>query len=119
MVYVRCPPGDPDISSLVHKVRFFLHPSYRPNDLVEVTEAPFHLVRKGWGEFPLRVQLHFRDRWNKPVDVIHNLKVAPLFFCPSNSVSQATAFFFSMLDCVFVWFALVRQDLHGTADTGS
>lgn len=37
MVYVRCPPGDPDISSLVHKVRFFLHPSYRPNDLVEVT----------------------------------------------------------------------------------
>lgn len=75
MVYVRCPPGDPDISSLVHKVRFFLHPSYRPNDLVEVTEAPFHLVRKGWGEFPLRVQLHFRDRWNKPVDVIHNLKL--------------------------------------------
>ncbi|EEC14279.1 yeats2, putative [Ixodes scapularis] len=75
MVYVRCPPGEPEIASVVRKVRFFLHPSYRPNDLVEVTEAPFQLVRKGWGEFPLRVQLHFRERWNKPVDVIHSLKV--------------------------------------------
>lgn len=99
MVYVRCPPGEPEIASVVRKVRFFLHPSYRPNDLVEVTEAPFQLVRKGWGEFPLRVQLHFRERWNKPVDVIHSLKldktytglqtlgaetVVDLWLCPMN-----------------------------------
>ncbi|CAN7988278.1 unnamed protein product [Ixodes hexagonus] len=99
MVYVRCPPGEPEIASVVRKVRFFLHPSYRPNDLVEVTEAPFQLVRKGWGEFPLRVQLHFRERWNKPVDVIHSLRldktytglqtlgaetVVDLWLCPMN-----------------------------------
>ena len=36
MVYVRGPKDAPDISSFVDKVRFFLHPSYRPNDVVEV-----------------------------------------------------------------------------------
>ncbi|XP_064461714.1 YEATS domain-containing protein 2-like isoform X2 [Ornithodoros turicata] len=76
MVYVRCPPnGGAEIAQVVRKVRFFLHPSYRPNDMVVVSEAPFHLVRKGWGEFPLRLQLHFCDRRNKPVDIIHNLKL--------------------------------------------
>ena len=36
MVYVRGPAGDPKIHHFVKKVWFFLHPSYRPNDLVEV-----------------------------------------------------------------------------------
>lgn len=38
-------------------------------------EQPFHLSRRGWGEFPLRVQIHFQCSANKPVDVIHNLKL--------------------------------------------
>ncbi|XP_011644166.1 YEATS domain-containing protein 2 [Pogonomyrmex barbatus] len=75
-MYVR---GDKDenadISTFVSKVRFFLHPSYRPNDVVEVTSYPFHLSRRGWGEFPLRVQLHFKNALNKPVDIIHHLKL--------------------------------------------
>jgi hypothetical protein len=33
------------------------------------------LWRSGWGEFPVRVQLHFVDTRNKPVDIIHHLKV--------------------------------------------
>ena len=36
MVYVRGPKGEPNIDHFVKKVWFFLHPSYRPNDLVEV-----------------------------------------------------------------------------------
>lgn len=36
MVYIRGPKDAPDISSFVSKVRFFLHPSYRPNDVVQV-----------------------------------------------------------------------------------
>lgn len=75
-MYVR---GDKDenanISTFVSKVRFFLHPSYRPNDVVEVTSYPFHLSRRGWGEFPLRVQLHFKNSLNKPMDIIHHLKL--------------------------------------------
>ncbi|PIO31549.1 hypothetical protein AB205_0072630 [Aquarana catesbeiana] len=38
-------------------------------------EPPFHLTRRGWGEFPVRVQIHFKDSQNKRIDIIHNLKV--------------------------------------------
>ncbi|XP_013410048.1 YEATS domain-containing protein 2 isoform X2 [Lingula anatina] len=75
MVYVRGSKEEPHIDGFVKKVRFFLHPSYRPNDLVEVSQPPFHLTRRGWGEFPIRVQLHFRDQRNKSVDIIHQLKL--------------------------------------------
>jgi len=47
MVYVRGPRETPNISHIVKKAWFFLHPSYRPNDLVEVTSQPFHLTRRG------------------------------------------------------------------------
>lgn len=36
---------------------------------------PFHLSRRGWGEFPVRVQIFFHCSLNKPVDIIHNLKL--------------------------------------------
>ncbi|KAJ7325065.1 hypothetical protein JRQ81_018085 [Phrynocephalus forsythii] len=75
MVYVRGSRREPSIDHFVKKVWFFLHPSYKPNDLVEVREPPFHLTRRGWGEFPVRVQIHFKDGRNKRIDIIHNLKL--------------------------------------------
>ncbi|KAM5165117.1 YEATS domain-containing protein 2, partial [Mantella aurantiaca] len=75
MVYVRGSRKEPSIDHFVKKVWFFLHPSYKPNDLVEVREPPFHLTRRGWGEFPVRVQIHFKDSQNKRIDIIHNLKL--------------------------------------------
>lgn len=36
MVYVRGPKENPDITNIVLKVRFFLHPSYQPNDIVDI-----------------------------------------------------------------------------------
>lgn len=74
-MYVRGDKDNADISTFVSKVRFFLHPSYRPNDVVEITTYPFHLSRRGWGEFPIRVQLHFKNILNKPMDIIHHLKL--------------------------------------------
>ncbi|XP_043280545.1 YEATS domain-containing protein 2 [Venturia canescens] len=74
-VYVRGDKENSDISDFVGKIRFFLHPSYRPNDVVEITSPPFHLSRRGWGEFPVRVQLHFKNSVNKPMDIIHYLKL--------------------------------------------
>ncbi|KAH9524366.1 hypothetical protein Btru_054279 [Bulinus truncatus] len=79
MVYVRGPRATHDISSFVKKVWFFLHHSYKPNDLVEISSPPFHLTRRGWGEFPVRVQLHFVDPRNKKVDIIHHLKLDKTF----------------------------------------
>ncbi|XP_029687030.1 YEATS domain-containing protein 2 isoform X3 [Takifugu rubripes] len=75
MVYVRGSRKEPSIDHFVKKVWFFLHPSYKPNDLVEVSEPPFHLTRRGWGEFPVRIQIHFKDPRNKRIDIIHQLKL--------------------------------------------
>ena len=36
MVYVRGDKDHPNIESFVKKVRFLLHPSYRPSDIVEI-----------------------------------------------------------------------------------
>ena len=75
MVYVRGPPEDVEINQFINSVWFFLHPSYAPNDIIKVTQAPFHLIRRGWGEFPIRVQLHFINPNQRPIDIIHNLKL--------------------------------------------
>ncbi|KAF5298959.1 hypothetical protein FQR65_LT09508 [Abscondita terminalis] len=79
MVYVRGSKENPDISHFVEKVVFYLHPSYQPNDVVELRHPPFHLSRRGWGEFPLRVKIFFQYTLNKPVDIIHNLKLDKTF----------------------------------------
>ncbi|XP_055918092.1 YEATS domain-containing protein 2 [Eupeodes corollae] len=73
LVYVQAKTGIP-IEKFVTKVRFFLHPSYRPNDVVDVDSPPFQLARRGWGEFPVRLQLFFDPQIEqKPVQLVHNL----------------------------------------------
>jgi hypothetical protein len=45
-------------------VRYVLHPSFRPHDVVVVAdgaEAGFPLSTSGWGTFTLRAEVHFRD----------------------------------------------------------
>ena len=54
MIYVRGSKDEPDLSDVVAKVRFLIHESYHPNNLIEVTRTPFHLTRRGWGDFPAR-----------------------------------------------------------------
>lgn len=73
LVYVQAKSSIP-IDMFVTKVRFFLHPSYRPNDVVDVDAPPFQLARRGWGEFPVRLQLFFDPQIDqKPVQLVHNL----------------------------------------------
>lgn len=77
MIYVVEPPQSKQpVGAFITCVRFHLHPSYKPNDVVDVTESPFKLTRFGWGEFPIRIQLFFVDKKrNKAVDLIHHLKL--------------------------------------------
>ncbi|KAJ1679620.1 hypothetical protein EV182_001675, partial [Spiromyces aspiralis] len=73
---VRTPLNDPPPGTFIKKTRYFLHPSYRPNDIIDVVEPfSFKLTRLGWGEFPVRLQLFFTDKRNKPVDVILMLQL--------------------------------------------
>lgn len=38
------------------------------------SSPPFQISRRGWGEFPIRVQLYFHERINqKPLQIYHNL----------------------------------------------
>lgn len=75
MIYVRGDKDQPDISHVVEKVRFELHPSYHPHHIIEITETPFQLTRRGWGEFGISVSLFWRNERDRMVAVVHNLKL--------------------------------------------
>jgi len=75
MLYVRGCKEFPDVSDVVKKVRFFIHQTYAPNNVIDVSQKPFHLIRRGWGEFPARIQIHFKNPANKPVDVVHSIRL--------------------------------------------
>lgn len=75
MIYVRGCKTHPDVSGLVEKVRFFIHQSYYPNNVVDVQKPPFQLTRRGWGEFPARIQIYFKNEANKPVSIVHHIKL--------------------------------------------
>ncbi|KAJ2767395.1 hypothetical protein IWQ56_003350 [Coemansia nantahalensis] len=74
-VYLRGASAGDAPGDYIRKVRVFLHPSYRPDDIVDLEPPNLELTRWGWGEFPVRVQVFFLDRRNKPVDLIHMLKL--------------------------------------------
>lgn len=79
MIYVDGTPKPEDITAYIAKVEFHLHESYKPNHVVTVSEAPFHLSRYAWGETQIKVRLFFHDERNKPVEVYHRLAVSCLF----------------------------------------
>uniref|UniRef100_T1IVR4 YEATS domain-containing protein n=1 Tax=Strigamia maritima TaxID=126957 RepID=T1IVR4_STRMM len=74
MVYLRTPEEEDPIDSFVKKVTFVLHHSYESNRVVEVSEAPFRIIRRGWGEFSIQVQIDFHDSRNKSKIIVHDLK---------------------------------------------
>ncbi|KAI8597012.1 hypothetical protein EDD21DRAFT_230088 [Dissophora ornata] len=77
MIYVDGAPKPEDITAYISKVEFHLHESYKPNHIVTVSEAPFHLSRYAWGETQIKVRLFFHDTRNKPVEVYHRLALDP------------------------------------------
>ncbi|KAI9141398.1 yeats family-domain-containing protein [Paraphysoderma sedebokerense] len=76
MIYVRAPPWSPPLTTFISKIRLYIHHSYAPDHIIDITSPPFRLIRHGWGEFPIRVQIHLIDRSkNKPVNFIHLLQL--------------------------------------------
>ncbi|XP_063391223.1 uncharacterized protein LOC134676769 [Cydia fagiglandana] len=75
LLYVRGPAGR-DASRLLRAVVVTLHHSYAPHHIVHIDKPPYHISRRGWGEFPARVELHFKlpDR-NRPATVEHTIKL--------------------------------------------
>jgi transcription initiation factor IIF auxiliary subunit len=74
MVYVRGRKETSDVSKFIQKVRFFLHPTYAPDDIVEVRAPPFQITRRGNGH-PVRLQIYLADGKTAPVHVVHALRL--------------------------------------------
>lgn len=58
-VYVRQPPGDPDIRTWLNKVQFKIFNTYE-NPLRTCESPPFEVTETGWGGFNIDVRLHFQ-----------------------------------------------------------
>ncbi|WMV16644.1 hypothetical protein MTR67_010029 [Solanum verrucosum] len=73
-VYVRGATNE-DLSGVIKKVVFQLHPSF--NNPVRVVESPpFELSECGWGEFEIAISLLFHDDvGEKKLDLYHHLKL--------------------------------------------
>ncbi|KAL5224157.1 hypothetical protein ABZP36_010796 [Zizania latifolia] len=75
-VYVRSATNE-DLSAIVNRVVFQLHPSFtNPTRVVE--QPPFELSESGWGEFEIAITLYFHsDVCEKRLDLFHQLKLYP------------------------------------------
>lgn len=72
-LYVRGPAGE-DLSYVLEKAVFKLHPSFS-QPIRELTSHPFEVTEKGWGEFEAAIRLHFRDASERPVEMMHVVKL--------------------------------------------
>ena len=73
-VYLRGPEHE-DLSHVIQKVVFNLHPSFK--EPVRVLEAPpYEVTETGWGEFEIGITVHFvEDAGEKPLDLFAPLKL--------------------------------------------
>lgn len=51
----------------------------------EITSPPFEVTEMGWGEFEAKMTMHFKDPNEKPVDVLHQLR---LYHDPATGTTQ-------------------------------
>merc|ERR1719498_705384 len=54
-MFVKSASGE-DLGKLIKQVEYVLHPTFT-NPKVVVTKAPFYLRRRGWGTFPVGVNI--------------------------------------------------------------
>ncbi|CAK1548785.1 unnamed protein product [Leptosia nina] len=76
LLYVRGPPLKPDLSCIITSITARLHHSYAPHHNVHLRKPPFQISRRGWGEFPVKLELHFAlPEVNRPSIVSHTIKL--------------------------------------------
>ncbi len=76
-IYVRSIDGMDDLSKLIDKVIFQLHPSCS-QPLVVVDSPPFQVSQTGWGEFEAVIRIVLKDPRERPVDISHVLRLFPI-----------------------------------------
>jgi YEATS domain-containing protein 4 len=66
-------PNDEDLSLVIQKVVFQLHPSF-PRPVRELTEPPFEVTERGWGEFEAQIRIVWKDSNEKAIVVSLKLR---------------------------------------------
>ena len=104
-LFLRGPNQHEDhLSSLViSKVVFQLHPSFA-QPTRELTEPPYEVTERGWGEFEAQIRIHWKDSSEQTTILNHTIKVIDTIFrqpscvrAPKNSICFITIFLFESL----------------------
>lgn len=74
-LYLRGPNHE-DLSPAISKVIFQLHPSFA-QPMRELTEPPYKVTEKGWGEFESLIRIHWKDPTEKTTILNHTIKLYP------------------------------------------
>ncbi|CAJ1942788.1 unnamed protein product [Cylindrotheca closterium] len=74
-LFVRGPHHE-DLSPAIAKVVFQLHPSFA-QPVRELTQPPFEVTERGWGEFEAQIRIVWTDPSEKATVINHALKLYP------------------------------------------
>lgn len=70
-------PNNEDLSGVISKVVFQLHASFA-QPMRELTEPPFEVTERGWGEFEAQIRIIWSEpSGEKPTLVTHGIKLYP------------------------------------------
>ncbi|GAB9471208.1 hypothetical protein Gpo141_00008430 [Globisporangium polare] len=94
-IYLRGVDNE-DLSYMISKVVITLHMSFA-NPVRVLTEPPYEVTEFGWGEFETRIQIHFHDASEKPVDIIHMLVLYPPGNQPASTKKPVISEFYDEL----------------------
>eukprot|EP00918_Siedleckia_nematoides_P028131 GHVU01060503.1.p1 GENE.GHVU01060503.1~~GHVU01060503.1.p1 ORF type:complete len:227 (-),score=45.91 GHVU01060503.1:804-1484(-) len=72
---VRAPDCE-NQSYFIKKVVFHLHHSFEQS-ILTVDRPPYQVSESGWGEFHIKAQVYFVDETEKPVELLHFLRLYP------------------------------------------
>jgi YEATS domain-containing protein 4 len=69
-------PNHEDLSPVISKIIFQLHPSFA-QPTREITEPPYKVTERGWGEFEAQIHIHWKDPTEMTTILNHTIKLYP------------------------------------------
>lgn len=74
-------------SLVISKVVFQLHPSFA-QPTRELTEPPYEVTERGWGEFEAQIRIHWKDPSEQTTIVNHTIKLYPQGSPPTSGTAK-------------------------------
>jgi YEATS domain-containing protein 4 len=97
-------PNQEDLSVVISKVVFQLHASFA-KPIRELTQPPFEVTERGWGEFEAQIRIIWKDPEEKPTVVSVKTKLSCLSqISPPQSLETATNEEIYLTSCMIYYF---------------